>query len=1779
MLNSDKKLVLVLALSMFAVISVGMASAQVHDGAGSNPDIPGGLIPEDGTPAPVGNVDVKHKFDVGFYQKIQDIILEEPTDGDPGVYDGKRYYNVIMVVSRDDDGRDHEEAAKENKDSVVKRLELLGARDIVAAKSLSFVTALIPVADIPGFSLHEEVYRLGDGELEVIAEVDTARNTIRATDGDMRAAIGRVLNGTGIVVGVIDTGIRHDTAFDGRILEHVICNDNGCVPTNTSNLLGLFPPHSTTTSHGTMVAQVLAASGLPAHNGIAPGVDLLDIQGIRSAARVAHGLDYALINGADVVNMSFRIRDSTQNAFCDQDQTQTTTHNLIVNEAVDKGMVAVKSAGNQGGNRTPTYESITTPGCGSNVISVGGINDRNPNQIEMYVNASRGPAGGTIVLKPELVAPAQNIQVLNFVANNTTHPRSGTSLAAPQVSATAAMLLQAKPDLTPVEVKASILLGANWTGPVPCTSTQYEQNNAGHGCSYVMQPTEYDEANNATSLGILNNVGFGILDVSKTLEYAHQRGLTHNHVMGDYLDAQTTSRQYAFNVTDTSEPVKVILTWFAHPHGSIIEQIYRGSLTAQTAGIFPVNIANLDFTIASPDGSTIRAESSHQTNEFAVFTPGRTGTYTITVTGSGLDSLNKPVQNFALASTRPLSFLPSSSNTQPVASPSEHIVSPGMEKVVRLAASDADGDAVSFHVSRDPAKGVITTDEFITKTMSRAVYTPNSNFTGTDTFQITPHDGQRTGTPATVTLRAESPPPGSSSVSPNSDNIRDWDTLEVTSGFAHADYSQTFSGPGYTVSAIYVGSVNMEGVDLKLVTTSGTTYTVAIPPSGSRMMELAVPISIRSATLSADGVDEEAAHEASRQRNQLESLIYDFRQFLFNYNDVRMFVGYVPSSCSGASGASGTSCPASTTYRSTAESGLTIPDNTDSQDTASTIYVPVNGTSSSMTVSVSITHTYIGDLRVELSSPDGTQATLHSRTGGDTHDISDTYYSSSHTGLRSMTGSAIAGNWTLSVGDYASGDIGILNDWSLELEYIASEGTATPEPPAAAETVLFSDDFESSDLTVHWTETGDGDWTISTSQSHNAPTLPGRDRENKVLHSDNCDNMCTLTLTTPIDLTDYDSATLGFWRFIDYGLDRDEYLKVEAYDGSTWNTIYHWSHNLGGDDNTWHQESYDLASYLGADDFKIRLVTQQSSSSEDVQLDDITISAASGGSTVQPPSRPTAISENFESGLDNWTQGGDSDWITRSPTTPLPGSQTGNTVAYSSNCDTLCTITLSPVDLSSRQTGHLTLDRFVSSSLDGGEYLRVELYDGSAWTTAFDWQASSGDDDSTWHTESYDLSSGHLVSEMQVRITARSSSPSEIAMIDNISISDSGSSPTSGHSIYVADTDDREVLVFSESGTYLGDFVEDRAGGLGKAWDVAFGPDGHLYISDNTYSKIRKYDGATGAPISGSSAGWASTTGYPYGLTWNGNTLYVATSMGIERFSSSGSSLGYFGDASRNPASSGATALLSPYDVVFCTDGRMYAADRSLGSILYYRASDGTYQGEISGTGSFSPNTHRAAGLECGAAMGGTGSSLYQSGDDAGRVNEINPASGSLITTITSLIDEPYGMDMDDAGVLYVANKDDDNIISISSGTSSVFASGNRMDDPRGVVVGPQYSESSTATSGSESTGDAAAQDNDGPEFELAFSQNGTAVSSPMTVTSQQLSLVVRASDAEGDPITIGMIPDSMPEGSISVTDHGNGTAAVSLDTTGTAASTYVFWVTASDLQDHEREPYAVIVP
>jgi subtilisin-like proprotein convertase family protein len=82
-------------------------------------------------------------------------------------------------------------------------------------------------------------------------------------------------------------------------------------------------------------------------------------------------------------------------------------------------------------------------------------------------------------------------------------------------------------------------------------------------------------------------------------------------------------------------------------------------------------------------------------------------------------------------------------------------------------------------------------------------------------------------------------------------------------------------------------------------------------------------------------------------------------------------------------------------------------------------------------VSVDITHTWISDLRIILTSPAGTEVVLHDRGGGSADDIATTYTTATTPALGEFSGQPISGQWRLSVSDHASRDLGKLNSWRL----------------------------------------------------------------------------------------------------------------------------------------------------------------------------------------------------------------------------------------------------------------------------------------------------------------------------------------------------------------------------------------------------------------------------------------------------------------------------------------------------------------------------------------------------------------------------------------------------------------------------------------------------------------------------------------------------------------------------------------------------------------------------
>lgn len=112
--------------------------------------------------------------------------------------------------------------------------------------------------------------------------------------------------------------------------------------------------------------------------------------------------------------------------------------------------------------------------------------------------------------------------------------------------------------------------------------------------------------------------------------------------------------------------------------------------------------------------------------------------------------------------------------------------------------------------------------------------------------------------------------------------------------------------------------------------------------------------------------------------------------------------------------------------------GTSIPDNNPAGIERS-LTTAESGTVKEVTVTVDITHTFIGDLLVKLVSPAGGEVTLHNRSGAGADNLIQTYTPASLPALAALGGQQIQGAWKLRVADLDAQDIGKLNRWGLKI--------------------------------------------------------------------------------------------------------------------------------------------------------------------------------------------------------------------------------------------------------------------------------------------------------------------------------------------------------------------------------------------------------------------------------------------------------------------------------------------------------------------------------------------------------------------------------------------------------------------------------------------------------------------------------------------------------------------------------------------------------------------------
>lgn len=110
---------------------------------------------------------------------------------------------------------------------------------------------------------------------------------------------------------------------------------------------------------------------------------------------------------------------------------------------------------------------------------------------------------------------------------------------------------------------------------------------------------------------------------------------------------------------------------------------------------------------------------------------------------------------------------------------------------------------------------------------------------------------------------------------------------------------------------------------------------------------------------------------------------------------------------------------------------VAIPDD-DQLGVADTVTIEATGAVQEISVSVDVTHPFIGDLVVTLTAPTGEEAVLSDRDGASTDDLSLTLDETSPE-LAPLLGVSAEGEWQLQVVDLSARDEGTFDSWSLEV--------------------------------------------------------------------------------------------------------------------------------------------------------------------------------------------------------------------------------------------------------------------------------------------------------------------------------------------------------------------------------------------------------------------------------------------------------------------------------------------------------------------------------------------------------------------------------------------------------------------------------------------------------------------------------------------------------------------------------------------------------------------------
>ena len=309
-----------------------------------------------------------------------------------------------------------------------------------------------------GFKGFYEQYKKAERLLQAYTEVEdlTTDDLISWESPDERITMARDIMMTAFDNGLnseqMDQGIEYFTTaleygYNQEFNPRQVIGDNIEDPYEkgygNNDVIGKF------NMHGTHVAGIIGASRYndKGVQGVADNVRIMVLRAIPNGDErdkdVANAINYAVANGAQIINMSFGKRFSPNKHVVDE----------AMKNAESKGVLLIHAAGNSAHNNDEVIhypsEKITATGSRvNNMLVVGAADWKGGSSLA----ASFSNFGKTSV---DVFAPG--VDILSASPDQEYEEASGTSMAAPVTTGIAALVMSYFPGLSAVEVKDILL--------------------------------------------------------------------------------------------------------------------------------------------------------------------------------------------------------------------------------------------------------------------------------------------------------------------------------------------------------------------------------------------------------------------------------------------------------------------------------------------------------------------------------------------------------------------------------------------------------------------------------------------------------------------------------------------------------------------------------------------------------------------------------------------------------------------------------------------------------------------------------------------------------------------------------------------------------------------------------------------------------------------------------------------------------------------------------------------------------------------------------------------------------------------------------------------------------------------------------------------------------------------------------------------------------------------------------------------------------------------------